>query len=76
MSKKLEKAAVGGTVRVKSRIQSQLSIWYRDREGNFKTKILDPYQEAELAPELTDAARLIRSSNIKTLVKAGNLMIL
>ena len=75
MSLKLKQAILSNKVSVRNKTSVEVKIWYRTREGNRATKNLGPFAVTELAPKLTDAARL-RTSNLDDLVKRGAIAIL
>lgn len=75
MSKKLKAAIMAGTVKVQSTQSGQVSVWYRDREGNRKTVLVSGFSVVELAPKLT-SAELLPWSNIEQLTKQGAIRVL
>lgn len=70
MSKKLKQAMLGENVSVRSKQTGQVSVWFRDVQGNRQTFLLKPFATAEIAPKLTEA-RLLQWSNLAQLVKLG-----
>ena len=74
MSKNFKAAILSGKVTVRSKQSGQVSIWYRDRDGERKTVVVGPFATVELAPKLTDAARL-QWSNVEQLVKQRSIAI-
>ena len=75
MSKKLKAAMLAGTVTIRSKQSGQVSVWYRDRDGERQTVTVSGFTDIEMAPKLTDAARL-QWSNLEDLVKARAIAIL
>ena len=75
MSKKLKAAMLAGKVTILSKQSGQVSVWYRDREGERQTVTVTGFTKVEMAPKLTDAQRL-QWSNLEELVKARAIKIL
>lgn len=69
MSKKLKAAMMADKVVIRSKQSGQVSVWYRDRNGERKFVVVNGFATVELAPKLTDAVRL-QWSNVEQLVKA------
>lgn len=70
MSKKFKAALQSGTVTLRSKSAGEVSVWYIDRSNKRAFTVLRPFATKEMAPKMTDAARL-RHSNIEDLVRKG-----
>jgi len=68
MSKKLVAAIQSKKVVVRNKTASEVSVWFRGRDGQRLFITLGTFGTEELAPRHTDASRL-EHSNIEELIK-------
>lgn len=75
MSKRLSRAIAEGLVVVLNRSGVEVSVHLPLRDGTTKLLLLTANTTEELAPKHTTPQLLKRSSNLKTLLKNGTLVI-
>jgi hypothetical protein len=75
MSKRLSRAIAEGTVNVLNRSSGEASVHIVLRDGSTKLVRLNSGVMEELAPKHTTPQLLKRSSNLKTLIKQGTLVV-